>query len=150
VMFPRFALVPEAFFSEESARTMLEKVVPLSKEEPLSFTPVPTADAMMIYAGERPAVYDLLLSLPKVSGYNKILARYEDGILSLVVADAQSLQLCNAYHAQSFTTAEYFIFLALRKLQINPEISVIHFTSPLSDVQVQSLLSYFKSVETLR
>jgi len=149
-MFPRFALVPENFFCEESARTMLEKVVPLSPEEPLSFTPVPTVGAVMVYASERPAVYDLLMSLPKVSGYNKILACFEDGVLSLVIAAADNLQLCNAYHAESFATAEYFLFLALRKLQINPEISVIHFTSALSQQQIQSLLSYFKNVEVLR
>jgi len=149
-MFPRFALVPESFFSEDSARAMLEKVVPLSPEEPLSFTPVPTVGAVMVYAGERPAVYDLLLSLPKVSGYNKILSRLEDGVLSLVIASAEDLQLCNVFHAEDFTTAEYFLFLSLRKLQINPEISVIHFTSALSEEQIQSLMCYFKNVDVLR
>ena len=148
-MFPRFALVPGSLFSEDSARAMLEKVVPLSPEEPLSFTPVPTVGAVMVYAGERPEVYDLLLSLPKVSGHNKILARFDGGMLSLVIAEADSLRLCNVFRAGDFTTAEYFLFLSLRRLQINPEISVVHFTPALSDEQVQSLMCYFKNVEFL-
>ena len=53
------------------------------------------------------------------------------------------------YQAPDFTTAKYFIFLALKKLQLNPEVSTICFRTPLDEDQEMSLYRYFKSVEQL-
>ena len=58
-----------------------------------------------------------------------------------------SLLLCNAYKAPDFTTAEYFIFMAMKKLQLNPEMSSIVFRTPLEPDQEMSLYRYFRSVE---
>ena len=37
----------------------------------------------------------------------------------------------------------------MKKLQLNPEVSVIHFRTPLSEEQELSLYRYFKGVERL-
>ena len=83
------------------------------------------------------------------SEYNKIFASYIDGYLYLAVAQGKSLLLANVFEAIDFTTAEYFIFLTLKKLQLNPEVSTITFRTPLSDEQEMSLYRYFKAVEIL-
>ena len=57
--------------------------------------------------------------------------------------------LCNSYEAVDFTTAEYFIFLALKRLQMNPEVSTVCFRTPLAPEQEMSLYRYFKAVEVL-
>ena len=80
---------------------------------------------------------------------NKIVASYVDGYLYLVIAQGKTLMLCNAYQASDFTTAEYFIFLAMKKLQLNLEMSSIYFRTPLTDEQEMSLYRYFRSVEHL-
>ena len=72
-----------------------------------------------------------------------------DGVLYLVIAQGKTLLLCNTYPAPDFTTAEYFIFLAMKKLQLNPEMSTINFRTPLSEENSMSLYRYFKSVETI-
>jgi hypothetical protein len=72
-----------------------------------------------------------------------------DGVLYLVIAQGKSLLLCNTFQAQDFTTAQYFIFLAMKKLQLNPEVSTICFRTPLSEEDEMSLYRYFKSVEQL-
>ena len=72
-----------------------------------------------------------------------------DGYLYLVIAQGKSLLLCNSYQAPDFTSAEYFIFLALKKLQLNPEVTTICFRTPLTEEQEMSLYRYFKSVESL-
>jgi hypothetical protein len=72
-----------------------------------------------------------------------------DGVLYLVIAQGKSLLLCNSYQAPDFTTAEYFIFLAMKKLQLNPEVSSICFRTPLSEEDEMSLYRYFKSVDQL-
>jgi hypothetical protein len=57
--------------------------------------------------------------------------------------------LANVFRAPDFTTAEYFLFLSLKKLQLNPEVSSIYFRTPLSEEEELSLYRYFKSVEQL-
>lgn len=70
-----------------------------------------------------------------------------DGRLYLVIAQGRSLLLCNSFQAPDFTTAEYFIFMAMKKLQLNPEVSTICFRTELQEEQEMSLYRYFKNVE---
>jgi hypothetical protein len=96
-----------------------------------------------------PELFYMLRELQSLPDYNKILASYIDGYLYLVVAQGKSLLLCNSFQAPDFTSAEYFIFLTLKKLQLNPEVTTICFRTPLSEEQEMSLYRYFKSVEQL-
>ena len=94
-----------------------------------------------------PEMYYMLRSVLNLPDYNKILASYMDGVLYLVIAQGRSLLLCNSFQAPDFTTAQYFIFLAMKNLQLNPEVSTICFRTPLSEEDEMSLYRYFKNVE---
>ena len=96
-----------------------------------------------------PETYYMLQQLPALADYNKILASYVDGVLYLVIAQGKTLLLCNNFQAPDFTTAQYFIFLAMKKLQLNPEVSTICFRTPLAEDDEMSLYRYFKSVEVI-
>ncbi len=167
---PKFTLVPAQFFRPEEARQSLSEVTTLREADQVESVPVPEFGAVLLYSnsideslsrvlsqtvfntsGEParvlPEAYFLLRTLPLLQEYNKILASWRDGWLHLVIAQGKSLQLCNAFPAMDFTTAEYFIFLALKKLQLNPEVSSIVFRTPLDPEQEMSLYRYFKSVE---
>lgn len=151
-MTEKFTLVPSELFSEETARETLSEVVLLEEGEPLSFLDVPFCQSVLVYAGQRrPAVYDMLMSLCKIRHHNKIMASISDDVLSLVVAQGDRLQFCNCFKAGDFTTALYYIFMVLKKLQINPEISTLYFTSGnVGQEQLTSLFRYFKSAEILQ
>ena len=97
----------------------------------------------------RPELYYMLIELGNLKDYNKILASYADGYLYLVIAQGKSLLLCNSYAAPDFTTAEYFVFLAMKKLQLNPEVSTITFRTSLNEEQEMSLYRYFRNVEQI-
>ena len=169
---PKCTLVPETFFDPASIRDMLAGVVPLRDSDSVASVPVPESGAVLLYsnsideslsrvisqtvlttAGESvpvyPELYYVLKDLPLCTEYNKILASYRDGLLHLVVAQGRTLQLANIYKAVDFTTAEYFIFLALKTLQVNPEISTICWRTPLEPSEEMSLYRYFKAVEVL-
>ena len=169
---PKCALVPSHFFSPESARASLSEVVRLRDTDAVEYKEIPGLGAVLVYSNSideslsrvisqtvlttegkqvpvYPEMYYLLCSLDKCSDYNKIIVSYRDGYLYLVIAQGKSLLLCNVYEAVDFTTAEYFIFLALKKLQLNPEVSTITFRTPLLPEQEMSLYRYFKSVETI-
>ena len=170
VFSPKAALVPTQFFSPDKARDILSDVVRLSDGDVVEYVPVPEQAAVLVFSnaiGETlskvisetvlrpdgtkarllPEMYFMLGQLAELPEYNKILASYMDGVLYLVIAQGKSLLLCNSYQAPDFTTAEYFIFLAMKKLQLNPEVSTIAFRTPLSEEDRMSLYRYFRNVD---
>ena len=94
-----------------------------------------------------PEFYAMLMAAEDIPEYNRIVASYADGRLYLVVSQGKTLQLCNSFEAADFTTAEYFIFLVMKKLQLNPEMTTIFFRTPLKDEEEMSLYRYFRSVD---
>ena len=172
VFTPKCALVPEQFYDESAAYDLLNDVAEIEKDDVISAIEVPEFSSVLIYSstiGETlskvisetvrkadgnkvkplPELYYMLARLAVLTDYNKIVASYADGYLYLVIAQGKTLLLCNSYAAQDFTTAEYFIFLAMKKLQLNPEVSSIYFRTSLTEDEELSLYRYFKSVEKI-
>lgn len=153
---PKAVLVPSAFFSPEGARAALEDVVSLEPEDVVEYVEEPEYGAVMVYSipfggeegsGLLPELHHVLGDLSRCAEYNKIVCSWGFGHLYMAVARGRNLLLCNVFEARDFTTAEYFIFLALSKLQLNPELSTIAFRTPLAPEQEMSLYRYFKAVE---
>ena len=164
--------MPEPFFNPAQAREALEEVVALAPGDVVEYIPVPSLASVLVYSntiGESlskvlantvlptsgdpvkvlPEMYFMLKELDSITEYNKIVASWADGWLHLVIAQGKSLSLANTFQAQDFTTAEYFIFLAMRRLQLNPEVSTVCFRTPLTPEAEMSLYRYFKSVSRL-
>ena len=152
---PKCTLVPAHFYNTASSRQSLGEVVILDASDVVKSVEVPQYDAWMLYAAPSeetaalPELWHVLNGLPGIPDYNKILASWKEGRLYLAIAQGGILQLANTFEAPDFTTAEYYIFLALKQLQLNPEVSSIYWRSPVSPEDEMSLYRYFKSVETL-
>lgn len=169
---PKVALVPEPFFNPASAREALEEVVALAPQDVVEYVPVPSLASVLVYSnsiGESlskalantvlptsgepvkvlPEMYYMLKELDSLREYNKIVASWADGWLHLVIAQGKSLSLANTFQAQDFTTAEYFLFLSMKRLQLNPEVSTVCFRTPLTPEAEMSLYRYFKSVSRI-
>ncbi|MCQ2133434.1 MAG: DUF3822 family protein [Bacteroidales bacterium] len=169
---PKATLLPQHFFNPSSARQALAEVVALRDSDAVEYVDVPSLGAVMVYSNSideslskvisqtvcdsdgnsvkvLPELYWLLQKMNDCDEYNKILASYMDGYLHLVIAQGKSLLLANVFEAVDFTTAQYFLFLALKNLQLNPEVSTIWFRTPLSNEQEMSLYRYFKAVEVI-
>lgn len=169
---PKFTLIPKQFFNTLAARELLADVTVLNVSDLVEHVAVPDYGAVLVYSnsiGETlsktvadtvrmtdgnsarvlPEIYFLLAGCNAIPEYNKIAASYMDGYLYLVMAQGRTLLLCNVYEAADFTTAQYFIFLAMKKLQLNPEVSAIFFRTALNEEQSMSLYRYFRSVEII-
>jgi len=151
-----FTLVPSHFFNPATARQALAEVADMKEEDQVGHLDIPQYDAVLVYAidgdsavVDPPEIYQLLTRLPECPEYNKVLCSWHDGRLLLTIAQGKSLLLANGFTAPDFTTAEYYIFLALNTLQLNPEISTICWLSDLGPVEEMSLYRYFKSVVRL-
>jgi len=169
---PKVCLVPEPFFDASRARAMLEEVCPLAATDQVETVPIPSLGAVLIFSntiGESlsrviahtvlptsgepvrilPELYYLLRQLDSIPEYNKIAASWADGYLHLVIAQGKNLRLANVFQAPDFTTAQYFLFLGLKQLQLNPEVSTVCFRTPLTPEARMSLYRYFKGVVRL-
>ena len=172
VFTPKCTLVPAQFHIAENSRQMLSDVVALADDDAVEYVAVPEFAAVMLYsntpvgsivrvisetvlrtdgtkAKALPETYYMLKHLQEIPDYNKILVSYKDEHLYLVIAQGKSLLFCNTFKAPDFTTAQYFIFLAMKTLQLNPEVSSIFFRTPLDQEQEMSLYRYFKNVEQI-
>ena len=169
---PKLCLVPEVFFEPSQARATLEEVCTLGEADFIETVPVPSQASTLVFgnsigeslskviaqmvlpvSGEPvrvlPEMYYLLRQLETLSEYNKIVASWADGHLHLVIAQGKSLRLANVFRAPDFTTAQYFLFLGLKQLQLNPEVSTVCFRTPLTSEARMSLYRYFKGVVQL-
>lgn len=172
LMTPKVALVPSAFFEDGKAREALAGTVVLDKDDEVGHISLPEYAAELVYSlsiGEMlsrtisqtvreeggkpvrvlPEMYFILKDLQAVDEYNRIVASYAAGYLHLGISQGRNLLLANVFRAVDFTTAEYFLFMAVRKLQLNPEVSSVYFRTPLKEEETMSLYRYFKSVERL-
>lgn len=169
---PKVALVPMSFFEESSMRRTLSDTVILNDGDEVGHVALPEYAAELVYSlslGEMlsrtisqavldfdgrqaevlPELYFILKDLQRVDDYNKIVASYASGYLHLGIAQGRNLLLANVFRAVDFTTAEYFLFMTVRKLQLNPEVSSVYFRTPLAEDEEMSLYRYFKAVERL-
>ena len=170
VFTPKFALVPNGFHAPEVSRQLLAEVANVEETDAVDHVELPQFGAVLVYSlnvggtlakvvsesvmrtdGTKgrllPEMYYILEAMSEVPDYNKIVASYMDGYLYMAIAQGKTLLLCNSFQAPDFTTAEYFIFLAMKRLQLNPEMSSINFRTPLTEDQEMSLYRYFRSVE---
>lgn len=147
-----FTLVPTNFFNPDKEREALAGVARLGEDCAVRHIDIPQYDAVLVYSVDgdsvvsAPEIAGILDKLPDCPAYNKILCSLRDGRLTIAIAQGKSLLLANSFTAPDFTTAEYYIFLAVKSLQINPEVSTICWLTELEPGQEMSLYRYFKSV----
>lgn len=147
-----FTLVPTNFFNPDKEREALAGVARLGEDCAVRHIEIPQYDAVLVYSVDgdsvvsAPEIAGILDKLPDCPAYNKILCSLRNGRLSIAIAQGKSLLLANSFTAPDFTTAEYYIFLAVKSLQINPEVSTICWLTELEPGQEMSLYRYFKSV----
>ena len=152
-----FTLVPSRYFDPATARQALAEVADLKEGDAVEHLDLPQYDAVLVYStGEdsvvvdgTPEIFKLLTQLPECPEYNKILCSLRDHQLHLAIAQGKNLMLANSFHVQDFTTAEYYIFLAMKSLQLNPGVSTICWRTPLDAEDEMSLYRYFKAVVNL-
>ncbi len=146
-------LVPSYMLVGKDARCFLSDLYLVTEDEVVDVMELRNYGASVVYVRDRegvPVLASLADNLSLCEGYNKILASYDGEALYLAIAQGEELKLASAYPAADFTTAEYFLFLAIKALQINPEVSSICFATPLTEEQEMSLGRYFHAVEVVQ
>lgn len=150
-----FTLVPSVFFDPSAEREAFAEVADLKEGCETRHIEIPQYDAVLVWSQDggsvvsEPEIANVLTRLKECPDYNKILCSIKDGVLYMAVAQGKNLLIANSWNIQDFTTAEYYIFLTIKSLQINPEMSAICWLSSLDAEEEMSLYRYFKSVNIL-
>ena len=148
----KYTLIPEGYFSPESARDLLSQVVILEKSDTVKSMELPCYKAVLLYAGDEAAARCLSGMLDAAAGlgcYNKVVVHMSPDAVDIVLAAGGRLLLCNSYPAADGVTAQYFLFAALKQFQINPEVTTVHFFGEADDAVKADLFRHFASVEVL-
>lgn len=154
----KYTLIPSEFFVESEAAQRLSEICSLSGDDTVKYVELPFYKAVLVYCvpsvpsdsqAGMPEVYGLLCDSRLLKEHNKILVDFEpsQSEVHIVIAEGDDLKMCNTFPASDFTTAEYFIFSAIRQFQFNPEMSNLYFASPLTMEQREALLGYFHGAE---
>ena len=130
------------------------EVADVAETDAVEYKELTVYGAVLIYtvpdgATAPPGILNVLEKLHSCPEYNKVLCSWQDGMLQIAIAQGRSLLIANEYKAPDFTTAQYYIFLAIKSLQLNPEVTVICFTHPLGSEEEMALYRYFKAVEVI-
>ena len=148
----KYTLIPEEFFSEQTAEEMLSGVVILEKGDSVKSLELPCYKAVLLYAGKEEdarLLGEMLAAASSLPQYNKVVVHLGPDVVDIVVAAGERLLLCNSYPASDSVTAQYFIFSAVRQFQINPEVTTVHFYGEAGGDIKGDLFRHFASVEAI-
>lgn len=149
----KYTIVPASFFREDDSRNILSQAVQLDESDKAEYQELPEFQAVLVYAPspscEVPAVVDMLRAVSGINEYNKVLARYDGSVVTVVLAAGDRLLLANSYPASDHVTGEYFIFAAMKQFQINPEVTTVYFSGDAPFEMKNDMFRYCKGVERL-
>lgn len=148
----QYTLVPASFFTEADAERILSEAVQLSEQDKVIYKELPLYKAVLVYVSTdaaAPVIAELLDGTQAIPEHNKVIASLKDDCLHLVIVTGEKLLLANSYPAPDHITAEYFIFAAMKRFQINPQISTVYIKSGAKPEMLDDIVRYCKGVETL-
>ncbi len=97
-----------------------------------------------------PSVFLNLTYLPLYEEYNKLSFNYLKGAVSIVAAEGDKIIYCNSFPAYHFNSALYFLFLALKEVQFNPETSTVYINGNIRDLEIYDMAKYFARIKYFR
>jgi hypothetical protein len=158
-------LIPSSLFHHDHLRTYLEFVVPFDELDEIHHKPVPALDAVNVFTIPGPlanivhmhqarAVFfnqhvPLIHLLSKQQPHNAILLHLTHGLASLAVYAEGRFVLGNAFSAETFTDAFYYLGYILKQWKLQPAHTTVYVSGVVSDENTTLLQRYYPNVRSL-
>ncbi len=160
---PKYTLVPILFFKPDEALSILSRLHTIDDLDEILFAKSPDGESVLIYAMPNavtshifrfhknaefyPMSFSLLHKIITLSDYNRILVHFSDKMIHVVTAEKDKLLLSNSYNTPDFVTAFYYIFLTMKEVMFNPEVTTLYISGSLKFEQFKELEQYFMKVK---
>lgn len=158
----KFTLIPDMFYTHNGGKQALRESHRLRERDTIREYHLPSQHAHLIYAMPEeitqtfsdtepcPFVIHLIELLDTQPEYNKVIFHYSPlkNLAHVLISKGDRLQLVNAYQAETFESAAYFLFLAIRQTIINPLQTQLHIHSEITGAEKQTLRNYFQEIHT--
>lgn len=162
----KYALIPKHLYKVGEDLQQLGKLHRLDDLEEIDLIELPGKNIIILFAVNStfinllktkqtefsiyPSIYPPLLSLPSFYDYNKVYINYTKGQIHIIIYEGTSLIYCNSFPAAYFNTALYFLFLALRQTQFNPEQTTVFVSGSINETDILQLSKYFSKIKYFR
>ena len=97
-----------------------------------------------------PAIFPAMKHLVNFHEINKIFFKYNKGETSIIAFEGKRLLFCNNFPAQHFNTALYYLFLAVKQIQFNPEQTTIFVSGSIPEIELMNMTKYFSKIKYFR
>ena len=96
-----------------------------------------------------PFVARLLMEADAITSYNKAILHYNGNrnIAHIIICTGEELKLANSFKADSFESALYFLFLAIKGLQMNPRQCTVRVCCNITKEQEGIFSRFFKGFQ---
>ena len=156
-----FTLIPQNFAREDSYGLILRELFGLDETYSVLNSEVPEWGTTLLYAWEKgqdfgivpsstvqPLVLKQLKDLRTIKEHNKLIMDFDSKAkrTTLLLAEGEKLITANSYHTVDLPSAIYYMLEILRKSQINPQQTTLHFSGKADDKELKTLRSYVKDV----
>ncbi len=157
-----FTLVPESLFSPQSKSSYLKNLFNIESGMIAKSVRLAGTAAFMVYACPNlfeewqqndKNIYPLALyfynRLMEIENHNKVIMSIDrrHKITHIAAAVGSNLKLINTYNTGDFNSALYYLFLALKELQLNPAVTHIRLYNTIDSSKMALLKNYFNTIE---
>lgn len=157
-----FTLVPESLFSPQIKSSYLQNLFNLETGMAAKSVKLEGTAAFMVYAYPEifdswqqsdKNIYPLSLyfynRLMEMKSHNKVIMSIDrrHKITHIAAAVGNDLKLINTYNTGDFNSALYYLFLALKELQLNPALTHIRLYNTIDSQKMELLNNYFNTIE---
>jgi len=162
----KYALVPMQLYKEEDSFQHLSKLHSLDEFDEIDTVVVPGQGIVILFAVNStlinqikkvqpefrlfPSIYPMILQASDFQDHNKIFFKYHKGHIHLIAYEGLRLVYCNSFPAIHFNTALYFLLLAQRQVQFNPELTTVYVSGNLKDFEIMDISKYFSKIKYFR
>ena len=164
ILSEHFTLIPAEYYSPQQGEAALKGQFALQGNHIFGRYDFEQANAVVAYAipqensgneggGQEenpvPLVAKLLELTNEIAHYNKVIFHYSSkkNISHIVIAAGNELKLANSFKADSFESALYFLFLAIKGLQMNPRQCTVRVCCGITKEQEEIFSRFFKGFQ---
>ncbi len=162
----KFVAIPSELYIKERAFREFSKIHKLADLEYINTVDISRYNMKLLYCADStliniisqyhrnlniyPAAYLFISALPYFEGHNKVLFSFDGANVTILAMEGSKLIFMNSFPAVHFNSAFYFLMLAVKEIQFNPEQTTVFVNGKIADLEIADMAKYFSHIKYFR